>query len=149
MQKLIHFCLYSGGKRSVLGDSGLLVLRLSFGLVMLFSHGLNKIPPSDGFIGAVASMGFPYASFFAWAAGLSESVGSLLIAVGLYTRPAAFFLLQTMLVAAFIKHIDDPFYKMESAFLFASFSLSVLLTGAGRWSLDAKLWTVNRSSDED
>ena len=149
MQRLIQFCLHSAGTNSNRGDWGILILRFSFGLTMALSHGMHKIPPSEGFIAVVASMGFPFASFFAWSAALSESVGGLLIAIGFFTRPAAFLLLQTMLVAALIKHGDDPFNKMESALLFASFSLSILLTGAGRWSLDARLWKINQKDHTD
>ena len=149
MQKLIQFCLHSAGTNSSRGDWGILILRFFFGLTMALSHGMNKIPPSEGFTAVVASMGFPFASFFAWLAALSESVGGLLIAIGFLTRPAAFFLLQTMLVAALIKHGGDPFKKMESALLFASFSLSILFIGAGRWSLDARLWKVNKTADTE
>jgi putative oxidoreductase len=149
MQKLIQFCLQSAGTHSNRGDWGILILRFFFGLTMALSHGMDKTPPSEGFIVAVASMGFPFASFFAWLAALSESIGGLLIAIGLFTRPAAFFLLQTMLVAALIKHGGDPFKKMEMALLFASFSLSILLIGAGRWSLDARLWKVNTTDNTD
>ena len=91
-------------------------------------------------------MGFPFAAFFAWMASLSESLGGILIACGFLTRPAAFLLLQTMLVAAFMKHAGDPFSKMESALLFASFSLSIMMTGAGKWSLDAYVWNQGKDN---
>ena len=80
---------------------------------MAFAHGIGKVPPSDGFIGFVGKLGFPAPDFFAWAAGLSELVGGIFIALGLMTRVSGFFLLQTMLVAVFLAHGDDPFGKME------------------------------------
>ena len=66
MQKLIQFCLHSAGTNSNRGDWGILILRFFFGLTMALSHGMNKTPPSEGFIAVVTSMGFPFASFFAW-----------------------------------------------------------------------------------
>ena len=47
--------------------------------------------------------------------------------------------LQTMLVAVFLAHGDDPFGKMEKGLLFATFSLMLMGTGAGRFSVDKLL----------
>ena len=146
MQKIMNFLTHSAGTHSKLGDLGLLILRLSFGLSMAFSHGLHKVPPSEGFVNVVAKMGFIAPEFFAWMAGLSELVGGIMIAVGFLGRGASLFLLQTMLVALLIKHGGDPFRKMESAFLFSSFCITLLCTGMGRWSLDHYIWKSNRSS---
>jgi putative oxidoreductase len=119
-------------------DIGLLVLRVS-GLFMAVAHGWGKIPPSERFISGVASMGFPAPELFAWAAGLTELVGGLLIALGLMTRPASFFLLNTMLVAAFIRHANDGFGKQELALMYALVCVALIGAGAGRLSLDELL----------
>ncbi|MEC9466093.1 MAG: DoxX family protein [Myxococcota bacterium] len=129
----------AGPDRDLLTDSALLIVRLVFGLSMAFAHGLGKVPPSDGFIGFVGSLGFPAPVFFAWAAGLAEFVGGIFIAAGLLTRVSGFFLLQTMLVAVFMAHGDDPFGKMEMGILYATVSLALMGTGAGRLSLDRLL----------
>ena len=129
----------TGPDRDLLTDSALLIVRLVFGLSMAFAHGLGKVPPSDGFIGFVGSLGFPAPGFFAWAAGLAEFVGGIFIAAGLLTRVSGFFLLQTMLVAVFMAHGDDPFGKMEMGLLYATVSLALMGTGAGRLSLDRLL----------
>ena len=136
MMKAVRKILSAGPERDLLTDASLLTMRLVFGLSMAFAHGQRKVPPSDGFIGAVEGMGFPAPEFFAWAAGLSEYVGGILIALGLMTRVSGFFLLQTMLVAVFVMHIDDPFKKMEMGLLYATVSLMLVATGAGRFSLD-------------
>ena len=96
----------------------LLALRLFTGISMALAHGLGKIPPSEGFINATANLGFPFPSFFGWAAALSEFLGGILLAIGLFTRPAALFLSFTMLVAAFIRHAEDPFTGKEKALLY-------------------------------
>lgn len=80
-------------------DLGLLLLRIGMGLAMAFAHGLGKLPPSDKLIEGVGSMGFPVPVVFAWLAALSEFAGGILIALGLFTRPASLFLAGTMCTA--------------------------------------------------
>jgi putative oxidoreductase len=116
---------------------GLLVLRVVTGLGIAFGHGLGKIPPGERFVAGVAEMGFPWPALFAWAAGLSELGGGLLLALGLATRPASLFIFVTMMVAAVLRHADDPFSGKEKALLYACVSLLFLLMGAARPSLDA------------
>jgi putative oxidoreductase len=103
---------------------------------MAFGHGAGKIPPSDGFAEGIADMGFPAPQLFAWAAGLSEFGGGILLALGLMTRPASFFLGITLFVAAFIRHAADPFMRKEKALLFLALAAFFVLVGAGRYSLD-------------
>jgi putative oxidoreductase len=120
-------------------DIGLLLLRLFAGLSMAFAHGMGKVPPSEGFIGGVTKMGFPFPEFFAWAAGLSEFIGAILIALGLLSRPSAFFLSITMLVAALIKHGGDGFGSQEKPLLYAFIFILIMLAGPGQFSVDARI----------
>lgn len=113
-----------------------LALRLFAGLSMALGHGIGKIPPSDGFVNMLDGQGLPFAIVFAWAAGLSEFVGGLFLAIGLATRPAALFLTLTMLYAGFIRHGDDPFSSKEKALLYAAIGLFYVLRGAGQYSVD-------------
>ncbi|MGB3541631.1 DoxX family protein [Rubrivirga sp.] len=131
--------LFGTGKTSRATDIGLLILRVGIGLPMAFGHGLGKIPPSEGFIGATGDMGFPIPIVFAWAAALSEFLGGLLIALGLLTRPAALMLAITMAVAAFVRHAADPFSTKELALVYLAASLALLATGAGRYAIDRAL----------
>lgn len=118
-------------------DLGLLIFRLFVGLTMAFSHGLGKMPPPEPLIAGVEAMGFPMAIAFAWAAGLSEFIGALLLASGLFTRIAASFIGFTMGVAAFVAHGADPFAKKEMALLYLAASVMFVFTGAGKYSLDS------------
>lgn len=120
-------------------DVGLLLLRVFAGVALALAHGLGKLPPSERFVAGVVEMGFPAAPLFAWATGFSETVGGLLLAVGLLTRPAAFFVLVTMTVAAFVRQAGDPFLERELALLYGFVALQFLLAGPGRLSLDALL----------
>jgi putative oxidoreductase len=130
-------------KRSVLSgplslDAALFALRLGVGSMMALSHGLKKVTGLDPFIDSVARHGLPFPGLLAPAAALSEFVGGLLLALGLFTRSAASFVLITMLVAAFWVHRADPFAKKEMALLYACTMIALLLAGPGKWSLDAK-----------
>jgi len=119
------------------GDLGLLLFRVFLGLALAFGHGLNKLPPSERFIGGVIEMGFPAPAFFAWASAVAELGGGLLLALGLMTRPAALLVTINMTVAAFIRQAGDPFGERELALLYLAGVAMLLLAGAGRYSLDA------------
>jgi len=130
--------------QSIPADLGFSILRVAIGLMMAFGHGLGKVPPAEGFVKAVGSLGFPLPEAFAWAAGLSELVGGLLIAAGLFTRPASLFLAVTMSVAAFLRHGADPLFSREGpskelALVYLAAAIAFLLAGSGRFGIDALL----------
>ncbi|MEQ9591100.1 MAG: DoxX family protein [Cyclobacteriaceae bacterium] len=121
-------------------DAGLLILRIGAGLFMAFGHGLGKMPPSEGLIKSTGELGFPLPVFFAWMAGISEFAGGLLIAAGIFTRPAAFLWICTMSTAAFLRHADDPFGSKEKALLYLTIGLCLFLAGGGKYSLSKLLF---------
>ena len=128
--------LFSGTENSITTDLMLALFRLFAGLSMAFGHGFKKVPPSEGFIEHTGDLGFPLPEFFAYAAGLSEFAGALLLAFGLFTRPAAFFLAITMFVAAFINHAGDPFGNAEKAYIYFAIAILYLVLGSGKFSVD-------------
>lgn len=117
-------------------DLGSLLFRLFIGLAMAFAHGLGKTPPPQQLIDGITTIGFPMPIAFAWAASLSELLGGLLIAAGLYARYAALFMGVTMSVAAFMVHATDPFRVKEMALLYLAACVILLFQGAGKYSLD-------------
>lgn len=121
-------------------DFGLLIIRLAFGLTMAWMHGWKKWPVSENFIGTVKALDVPLPIIAAWAAVLAELVGGVLIAVGLFTRPAALFLGVTMAVAAFQQHAADPFKEKEVALAYGVVSLALIFSGPGRFSIDALIF---------
>jgi putative oxidoreductase len=118
-------------------DLGLLVVRVFAGLALALAHGLGKVPPSAGFTGMVGGMGFPAPELFAWLAAFAEFGGGLLIALGLLTRPAALLVAGHFVIVAFLAHAGDPFGDRELPLFFLSAALLFLLSGAGRYSVDA------------
>lgn len=131
--------LFLGGAKinNSFANFGLLILRVYAGLVLASQHGIGKIPPPEKFIHGVGELGFPLPGFFAWAAGCSEFFGGILLAVGLFTRPAAFFILITMLTAVFGRHAADPFNVKELALTYAFIALCFIFSGSGRYGIDA------------
>lgn len=124
---------------SLSANAGLTLLRVFAGIALAFGHGIGKIPPGEGLIETTARIGFPAPVIFSWAAALSEFLGGILLALGLLTRPAAFFIAFTMLVTLLGVHRADPFQKQEMAFLYFFISVAFLLKGSGDWSIDALL----------
>ncbi len=74
------------------------------------------------------------------AVGILEFAGSILIAIGLWTRPIAFLLSGEMAVAYFWRHSPRGFWpvvnKGEPAALLAFIFLFLAAAGPGAWSVD-------------
>ncbi len=121
---------------SMLNEVTLTILRVAAGLLMAGLHGMGKIPPGEQMIGGVGALGFPMPVLFAWAAGLAELLGGIFLAIGFLTRPSAFFLAFTMFVAAFGRHIADPWDVKELSVIYLSIYLIFLSRGAGKFSVD-------------
>jgi putative oxidoreductase len=83
------------------------------------------------------------------AAGVIELVGGTLIALGLFTRPAAFVASGTMAVAYFMAHAPQSFWPAlnqgELAVLYCFIFLYLVFAGPGAWSLD-EVRRSNRSA---
>ena len=116
------------------GSVGLLLLRGLAGLAMA-SHGWGKLQDPFHWLDQSDN---PPPAIFQFLAAVSEFFGGLGLAVGLLSVIAAFGIACTMVVA--IQHHlsgGDPFAKWELAALYLCISVTVLLGGPGRFSLDA------------
>ncbi|MEO7603108.1 MAG: DoxX family protein [Sphingomicrobium sp.] len=110
------------------------VLRIVTALLFL-EHGTGKLL---GF--PMTSMAFPPPWTMFWVAGLLETIGSLLLLVGLFTRPVAFVLAGEMAIAYWMIHAQESLFPMinkgEGAILFCFIFLLFVATGPGKWSVD-------------
>ncbi len=126
---------------------GEFVLRLTLGLVFL-PHGWQKLKGPAGFAGFLRQLKVPAPLLAAWVVALLESVGAILLILGLATRLVAFGLAIDMLVAIVSVKVGmakAPFASTQQAqgwefeFALMGASLALVFTGAGRVSIDALL----------
>lgn len=121
-------------------DEGLLLLRIGIG-VMYVMHGLPKLiggPEKWEQIGrAMAYLGIEVVpTFWGFCAGTAETLGGLLLLLGLLFRPACLALAFTMLVAVNMhlgrgEGLMAASHAIENCILF----VSLLLIGPGRYHL--------------
>ena len=98
--------------------------------------------------GTVKLFGWPQGSPAAlgvwpmWWAGVLEIVLGALIAIGLFTRPAAFIASGMMAVAYFWRHFPDGFWPIvnggETAVLFCFIFLLLVVTGPGAFAVSRR-----------
>ena len=127
---------------------GILILRLFVGLT-LAAHGAQKLFGWFGGYGLAGTGGFLEQLGFvpgrrnALAAGLAETGGGLLLALGLATPLAAAMIVAVMFVAAMSVHLKQGFFITKQGYeytmILAVAALSVAFTGPGSLSLDAML----------
>lgn len=124
-------------------DLGLLILRIGFGLSFVWYHGLPKLmggPDNWARTGsAMENIGITFGhTAFGLAAALSESLGGLLFAAGLFFRPVCVAMLTVMVVAT-IEQLGRPMpapeHALKNAFVFAG----MFLAGPGRYTLKSLL----------
>jgi putative oxidoreductase len=120
---------------------GLLLLRLGTGLILFLKHGLEKLTgystmvqhfPDPLHVGARFGLAF---------ALLSDGICSVLVVLGLATRPAAAWILINLLTAFFFVHHAAFFSQshVELVALFITVFAAIVFTGPGYLSVDALL----------
>jgi putative oxidoreductase len=110
------------------------VLRIVSALIFM-EHGTQKIlnfPPAEHPADLTSLGGI---------AGFFELFGGALLAIGLFTRPAAFVCAGVMAAAYFIAHAPESFFPVlnqgDAAILYCFVFLYIFFTGPGPWSVDA------------
>lgn len=128
-------------KLSKYSSTALLLMRLGIGVMMVL-HGYPKImggPDKWAALGANMSVfGMKaYPEIWGFMGALSESLGGVLLVLGLFFRPACFFLLCTMIVAtghhlSAGESVMDASHAIELGFVF----LGLFILGPGKYSID-------------
>lgn len=113
----------------------LAVLRIVTALLFL-EHGTQKLfgfpaPPEGGTPALFSLFGI---------GAILELIGSLLLLVGLFTRPVAFLLAGEMAVAYWMFHAPKSFFPVlnggDAAILYCFVFLYIVFAGPGTWSID-------------
>ena len=90
--------------------------------------------PND--VAAYGGLFTQFPAVFAWMGAFSEAVGGLFLMLGLLTRPAAFLVLCTMLVAIVCQQWQQGIWNTLPAAGFMWVALYNLMLGSGRFGLD-------------
>jgi putative oxidoreductase len=126
--------MISESSRAMWSPRLLSVLRIIVGLLFL-EHGLSKYfgfpAPSPATFQVMGLLGV---------AGAIEVVSGALVAIGLFTRVAAFIASGEMAFAYFISHFPRNFFPMnnggDAAILYCFIFLFFALEGGGPWGID-------------
>jgi putative oxidoreductase len=117
-------------------DYIILLLRITVAVFMI-THAIPKMNKliAGGEIQFPDPLGMgPTVSLFL--AVFAELICSILIGFGFLTRLAAFPLIITMAVAAFIVHAGDPFKQKELSLMYLVLYIVLFFIGSGKYSVD-------------
>lgn len=135
---------------SAWGDVAPLVLRVAVGVVFAV-HGADKLfnMGISGTAGFLGSLGFPVPEVFAVLLIAAELVGGIALIVGLCTHWAAKVNLVVAIVAFATVHMANGFSIQDGGYeyimVLAAALFSLMVTGAGKYSLDAKLFSKHEA----
>lgn len=127
-------------------STGLFLLRLILAIVFI-AHGGQKVfgwfggHGLEGTATFMATLGIP--KFLSYIASLTEFFGGVALLFGVLTRPAALGLAITMIVGIVKAHLSGGFFApngFEYALTLAFIAVAVFLLGAGKYSVDEKLF---------
>lgn len=120
---------------SAYAPQALAVLRIITALLFM-AHGMQKL------INFPAMDGWAFPGGLMLVAGLIEVIGGALIAVGFFTRPAAFISSGMMAVAYWMAHAPSSFFPTnnggDAAVLFCFVFLYLVFAGPGAWSVNKR-----------
>jgi len=108
--------------------------------VMMVHNGQDKLSDIENFAHTyVEYLGLPFPIFLSYIAAYTELIGAPLVAIGLFTRPAALGLLGTMTVAMYhhisVAGLSLPYLELSA--IYAACFLYFTVNGAGLFSIDA------------
>ena len=139
MKKLLNFFLFGKSTGEGMASLGLLILRVAAGVLMM-THGWSKIQNFEG----IVQSGFDPVGMGATLSVVmligAEFIAALFIVLGLLTRLSAVPLIVAMSVAAFVAHASDPLQVKELSLIYLTIFATLLITGAGKYSLDSLLF---------
>lgn len=135
-----------------LTDSAFLLLRLAAAVVFI-AHGWNTFSGQgvSGAIEAQRAAGIPLPVLAGPFTVFSELVGGILLALGLFTRLSAISISVIMMGAWVFVHAQNGLFATKGGFeyvmVLAAISLTLIVTGPGRYSIDHLVAGSRRASE--
>ena len=119
------------------GDLTFAILRIVAGIAMI-THGYGKFMDPYAAVGMVESLGFYPGIFWSPVLSYSEFFGGILLAIGLFTRPAAVATTIILLVTVYFHWIfkEQGWSGSEKSVLWAAITLFFVSHGGGKISVD-------------
>jgi len=123
-------------------DFGILILRIGIGLAFVLVFGYPKITGGPDFwlkLGqAMGNLGITFApQFWGFMSALTEFGGGILLILGLFTRPVAFFMAFNMVIATTSLLIQKISWNMViHPIELSTVFIAILIIGGGRFSID-------------
>lgn len=132
-----------GGVYSAMNEVVETVLRVVAGLALV-THGYGKILDPFGASGMVEGLGFYPGMFWSPLLAATEFFGGILVAIGLFTRPASFAAMIVLLVTVWFHWVANAegYFGAEKSILWAAIFLFFAVRGGNRQSVDARLGRV-------
>jgi putative oxidoreductase len=109
--------------------------------VLLVTHGYGKIINPFGAVGMVEGLGFYPGVFWSPLLSATEFFGGILVAIGLFTRPASFAAMIVLLVTVYFHGIvtGEGLAGAEKSILWAAIFFFFAIRGSNSQSVDAKI----------
>ncbi len=124
------------------GEAAPLILRVVTGLIFAM-HGYQKLMVMGvpGVTGFLTMLNFPFPGVLAVLLIAGELIGGILLILGLWTHWTSKVLAFISVVALFAVHADKGFFLpgYEFILLLLAASVSLMITGPGKWSVDHKI----------
>jgi putative oxidoreductase len=120
-------------------DFSLLLLRITFGGLLFFDHGIGKIHKlSEDPVKFMDFLGLgPEASLYLVV--FAEVACALFVAFGLFTRLGWIPLIINFIVVLFVAQSGAPFKEIELPLMFLLSFIILFITGPGKYSIDSVL----------
>lgn len=125
-------------------DVGLLIIRVVFGVVLIYGHGFEKL--SVIFTGQEIRFADPIGlgpELSYYLAGFAEGICAFLLIFGLFSRLASAILSLNFIVIVILHAflVGDGFQVLELRFLYIAVFIALTFTGPGKISLDHLLFS--------
>ena len=129
-----------GSLYAALHESAETLLRVAAG-ALLATHGYGKILDPFGMTSMVEHLGFYPGVFWSPLLAATDFFGGILIAIGLFTRPAAFAAMIVLAVTIYFHGVaqGEGLMGAEKSILWALIMFFFVIRGANSHSVDAKL----------
>ena len=122
-------------------NKGLIIIRILTGIIIAkFGFEVFSGEAIHAYTQWLTDLHFPFPKLMVYLAKLSELIGGICLALGLFTRLVSIPLIITMIMITFIMGGGKIFSDDQHPFLLLLLFLNFLFLGGGKWSLDAVLF---------